>query len=514
MPSPESNNRRIAKNTVILYVRMAVSMGVAFFTTRLLLGALGVEDFGLAEVTAGVVGMLGFLSGTLTTASSRFFNFELGKGNLAGLRDVFSQTSIIYFAIALAVVLFGETIGFWILQNRVAIPEARFDAVSFLFQLALFSFALNVLSVPFSALLVAHENMRAYAFVTLGESFLKCAGAVLISLVNADALKAYGVLLFSLSLARLLAYVFYGLRKYPECRVTFRWGARRFRELLSFAGWNLFGSVSPIFNGAILNIILNNFFGSAVNAARSVSNQVTGGISGFTTNFLMAANPQIVKYFAQGNLPQMHELIRNALRIGFLLMFWVSLPVLLETDFILNVWLLKVPDYAVIFVRLAIIVGLLETFYPPLATGVQATGKIAVYQAILGIWYCMGLPFSLGFFLFGFGPEFTFVSLMLVSLGGIFIRGFFLRRLTGFPVGVAFVEVFRPIVRAASLSAAGAFALKLGAEFLFDEGWVSFGVIVPGTLAWGAFVILKVALKEGERQMLLEKIKQKIGSRR
>lgn len=338
--------------------------------------------------------------------------------------------------------------------------------------------------------------------------------AVLISHVKADALKSYGVLLFSLSLARFLAYVFYSLRKYHESRVTFRWGCRRFRELLSFAGWNLFGSVSSIFNGAILNIVLNNFFGSAVNAARSVSNQVTGGISGFTTNFLMAANPQIVKYFAQGNLPQMHGLIRNALRIGFLLMFWISLPVLLETDFILGVWLSNVPDYAVIFVRLAIVVGLLETFYPPLATGIQATGKIAAYQAIVGIWYCMGLPFSLGFFLFGFGPEFAFVSLMLVSFGGIFIRGFFLRRLTGFPVGEAFAEVFRPVVCAVPLSAVGAFALKLGAECLFDVGWVSFGVIVPGTLAWSAFVILKVALKDGERQMLLEKIKQKIGRRR
>lgn len=388
MSSPESNNRRIAKNTVILYIRMAVSMGLAFFTTRLLLGALGVKDFGLAEVTAGVVGMLGFLSGTLTTASSRFFNFELGKENFAGLRDVFSQTSIIYFAIALAVVLFGKTIGFWILQNRVAILQDRLEAVLFLFQFALFSFALNVLSVPFSALLVAHENMRIYAFLTLGESFFKCGGAVLLAYVNADALKAYGVLLLSLSIAKFLAYGFYCFRKYPESRVTFHWGCRRFRELLSFAGWNLFGSASPLFNGVILNIILNNFFGSAVNAARSVANQVTGGISGFATNFLMAANPQIVKYFAQGNLSQMYELICNAMRIGFLLMFWVSLPVLLETDFILGVWLTKVPEYAGTFVRLAIIVGLLETFYPPLATGVQATGKIAAYQAILTVWVC------------------------------------------------------------------------------------------------------------------------------
>ena len=489
---------------------MAVSMGVAFFTTRLLLGALGVEDFGLAEVTAGVVGMLGFLSGTLTTASSRFFNFELGKENFAGLRDVFSQTSIIYFAIALVVVLFGETVGFWILQNRIAIPEARHEAVSLLFQFALLSFVLNVLSVPFGALLVAHENMRVYAFITLGESFLKCGGAVLISHVDADALKAYGVLLLSLSFVRFFAYVFYGLRKYPESRITFHWGGRRFRELLSFAGWNLFGSVSPIFNGAVLNIILNNFFGSAVNAARSVSNQVTGGISGFTTNFLMAANPQIVKYFAQGNLAQMHGLIRNALRIGFLLMFWVSLPVLLETDFILAVWLSKVPEHAGTFVRLAIVVGLLETFYPPLATGVQATGKIAIYQAVLGLWYCMGLPFSLGFFLFGFGPEFTFVSLMLVSFGGIFIRGFFLRRLTGFSVGMAFAEVFRPIVCAVPLSAAGAVVVKIGAEFFFDTGWISFGSVVLGSLAWSAFVISKTALKKGERQMLLAKINKTI----
>lgn len=504
------NNKRIAKNTLILYFRMMFTMFLSFFTTRLLLQSLGVVNFGLAEVIAGVVSMLSFLSGTLSTASSRFFNFELGKGNFRGLKDVFSQTFLIYLFLALVILLFSETLGLWVLSTKIVIPIDRVAAAHFFFQVSIFSFLMNILSIPFNAIIIAHENMKAYSWISIGEAVLKCLGAYCITLLHYDVLKVYGLLLLLVSGLKIISYLIYCRNKYTECRFSLKFHENRIKELLSFAGWNLIGALSPIINGAILNIVLNNMFGLVVNAARAISNQVTSGISGFTTNFLIATNPQITKYYARNELNQMHALIRNAIRLGFLLMFWISIPVLIETTFILNIWLKNVPEYAVLFVRLAVLVGLLETFYPPLATGVQATGRISLYQGVLGTWYCLGAPLAILFFWLGKGAEYTFIALMIISFGGVFIRGYFLRKYTAFSIKPLVSEFFKPMFIIVPLS----YLPPLILEHFMEGGWLRFVLIITTSLIWTGLVIFIFGLKLGERSLLKEKIRSKLQHRK
>ena len=477
-------------------------MALSFITTRLLLQSLGVDNFGLAEVIAGVVTMLSFLSGTLSTASSRFFTFELGRKNFTGLKDLFSQTILIYALISVLILVFVETLGFWIFSNKIVIPISRYEAALFFYHTSAISFIINIFIIPFNALVIAHENMKTFAWIAVGESILKCLGAYSISLLNFDVLKLYGLLLLALGMIKLIAYLGYCLKNYPESKISFRFQQTRFKELLSFSGWNLIGAISPIINGGILNIILNNFFGLAVNAARSVANQVSHGIGGFTTNFLMAVNPQITKYYAQDNLERMHALIRNAIRIGLLLMLWISIPIFAEMDFILSIWLNKVPEYASIFARLALVIGLMETFYPPLATGIQATGKVALYQGVLGTWYCMGAPIALLFFVLGNGAEYTFVALGIVSFGGIFIRLFFLRLYTKFSIKSLCLELKNVILFILPASCCVPIIITL----FMNRGWLRFGLSTILCLSVSALLIYAVGLHKSERDMIREKI--------
>lgn len=392
--STAENNRRIAKNTLVLYVRMAFTMCIGVFSTRVLLGALGVEDYGLVNVLSGIVSMFGFLSGTMSTACSRFFNFELGRGDFVRLKQTFNLTQLIYVALVLVLLILSETVGLWFFENKIVIPPERADAAFWFFQFSVFTFLLSTLSIPYSSLLVSHENMKAFAWIAIFESSARLGIIYLLSLSSFDKLAFYGALMALVGVMHFSLNFLVCRRNYAESRTGFFWEKKRFVELVAFGGWNLWGAMSGLFTNVFVNVLLNNYFGSAVNAARAVAQQVSGAITSFTQNFLTATNPQIIKYYAAGEIDQSHRLTMRASRMGFFLLFFIALPAWLLMPFVLELWLGTVPAHTLWFTRLILIQVLIDAFSYPLMTQAQASGKVALYQSVVGGTLWLTLPLA------------------------------------------------------------------------------------------------------------------------
>lgn len=452
--SVSENNRRIAKNTLMLYARMAVTMGIGIFTTRVLLGALGVADYGLVNVIGGIVTMFAFLSGTMSTSCSRFFNFELGQKNLVRLKQTFNLFQLIYFALAIILLILAETVGLRFLEHRLVIPPERLSAAFWFFQFSVATFLLNTLTIPYSALIISHENMKAYAWITIFESSARLGIVYLLSLSALDRLAFYGALLTVVGVIHFSLNFTVCRLRYPESRTGFFWERKRFAELVAFGGWNLWGAMSGLFTNIFVNVLLNNYFGSAVNAARSVAQQVSSAITAFTQNFLTATRPQIVKYYAAGDVEQSHLLTMRASRLGFFLLFFFALPAWLLMPFVLGVWLESVPAHALWFTRLILIQTLIDAFSYPLMTQAQASGKIALYQSVVGGALWMNLPISwVGLKFFGMPPE----SVVLVAIGiscvCLVLRLFLVRRCAKLPIRAFVGSALVPAATAACVSA-------------------------------------------------------------
>ena len=388
------NNKRIAKNTLMLYVKMAFTTFVGIFATRVLLQALGADDYGLVTVIGGVVTMFAFLSGTMSASCSRFFNFELGQKNTERLKQTFNLTQLIYFGLVVILLLLSETIGLWFLENKVVIPPERADAAFWFFQFSIVTFLLSTLSIPYSALIISHENIKTFAWITIFESVARLGIIYLLSLSSFDKLAFYGALLMIIGVIHFSLNYLVCRLKYPESRFAFFWDKSRFVELIAFGGWNLWGAMSGLFTNVFINVLLNNYFGSAVNAARGIATQVSGSITAFTTNFMTATNPQIIKYYAAGDIAQSHLLTMRASRAGFFLLFFFALPAWLLMPFILGLWLESVPAHTLWFTRLILIQVLIDAFSFPLMTQAQASGKIALYQSVVGGTLWLTLPLA------------------------------------------------------------------------------------------------------------------------
>lgn len=480
VPAPQSsvsaNNRRIAKNTLALYLRMAFTMCVGIFTTRVLLGALGVTDYGLVNVIGGIVTMFSFLAGTMSTSCSRFFNFELGQKNFVRLKQTFNLIQLIYFALVLILLLLAETVGVWFLENRLVIPPERTSAAFWFFQFSVVTFLLSTAAIPYSALIISHENMKAYAWITIFESAARLGIVYLLSLSSFDRLAFYGVLLTLVGVIHFSLNYLVCRRRYPESRAGFFWEKKRFVELIAFGGWNLWGAMSGLFTNIFVNVLLNNYFGSAVNAARAVAMQISAAITGFTQNFLTATNPQIIKYYAAGDIAQSQLLTLRASRMGFFLLFFFAFPAWLLMPFVLGVWLESVPAHAVWFARLILIQVLIDAFSYPLMTQAQASGKIALYQSVVGGTLWMNLPISwIALKFFGAPPEAVVLVAIGISCVCLLLRLILVRRCARLPLRAFVKETLVPALSAALAAAAVPACL---ARFVVPApGWTQFFVV-------------------------------------
>ena len=369
---------------MLLYVRMLLIMVVQLFTSRVVLNTLGVVDYGLYNVIGGIVTMFAFLNGAMITSTQRYITFELGKGNMQRVKEVFTTCVQIHLIISLIIIILGETIGLWFLYEKMIIPEERFTAAMWVYQLSILTMCVQVMSVPYNSDIVAHEQMGVFAAISVIEVVLKLAVVYMLVIGDFDKLILYAVLIAATQLLIRFFYTKYCNRHYEESLLIRTFDKQLAKEMGKFMGWNIWGNLAATLFGTGLNLLLNVFFGPVVNAARAIAVQVETAIAQFSSNFLMAVNPQITKLYAQGNLQDMHKLLFQASKFTFILMLVISLPVVVETDMILKVWLKIVPDYTVIFLRLLLAIVIIDSVARPLMTAAAATGDVKLYQSLIG----------------------------------------------------------------------------------------------------------------------------------
>lgn len=429
--STSENNKRIAKNTLLLYMRTLFIMLVTLYTSRVVLNTLGVTDYGVYNVVGGVVAMFGFINGSMSSATQRYITFALGKGDMKRLQTVFSTSLQIHFLIAALIVVLGETVGLWFMYTQMQIPADRMDAAFWVLQCSIVSTVVMIVSVPYNADIIAHEKMSAFAYISILEAVLKLAIVYAIVISPFDKLIFYAFLILAVQLLIRFCYNHYCNRHFGESKYRHVWDKSLFKEMTGFAGWSMFGNLASVLFGQGLNMLLNVFFGPVVNAARAVAVQVQSAIQQFVTNFQMALNPQITKTYAKGEIDDMHKLIFRSARFSFYLLFFLSLPVLFETNFILTAWLKTVPDNTVVFLRIMICTSLIYTLSNPLMVANQSTGKVRRYQAICGSILLMILPVSYACLKFGCPAYSVFIVHFAMESITQLVRMILLRPLIG-----------------------------------------------------------------------------------
>lgn len=422
-----SNNKRIAKNTLFLYFRMLLIMSVQLYTSRVVLNTLGVEDYGIYNVVGGVVAMFGFLNSAMTTSTQRYITYELGRGDWNRLRRIFVTSINIHILISVVVALLGETVGLWFLLEKMVIPASRMTAAMWVYQISIITTIIAIMSYPYNAAIVAHERMSVFACISVVEVILKLLVVYLLMCGDFDRLVFYSILIACVQLIICFCYRYYCAKHFSEVCYHFLGDRILFPEMLTFAGWNLWGGLAAILFGQGINLLLNIFFGPAVNAARAVSVQVQNALYQFSGNFQMALNPQITKTYAAGRLDEMHRLICRSSKFTFFLLFTLCLPVLMEAPFILELWLKTVPEHTVIFLRLMIVTMLIDATANPLMVSAAATGKVRVYQSVIGgILLCI-VPISYVVLKLGGAPWSVFLVHLCVCCVAYVVRLFIVR---------------------------------------------------------------------------------------
>ncbi len=411
-----ASNKRIAKNTVLLYVRMLFIMVVQLFTSRVVLNTLGVVDYGIYNVVGGIVTMFAFLNGAMVTSTQRYITFELGKGNLQRVKEVFTTCVQIHLIISIVIIILGETVGLWFLYEKMIIPDDRFIAAMWVYQLSIITMCVQVMSVPYNSVIVAHEQMGVFAAISVIEVVLKLTVVYILVIGDFDKLILFAILIATIQLLIRFIYTHYCNKHFPESRLSRTFDKQLVKEMSKFLGWNIWGNLAGTLFGTGINLLLNVFFGPAVNAARAIAIQVETAIANFSTNFLMAVNPQITKLYAQNNLHDMHKLIFRASKFTFMLLFVLSLPVMIETEMILKIWLKIVPDYTIVFLRLLLCIVMIDSVARPLMTAAVATGNVKLYQSLIGSILLSIVPIAYVVLKFGGSPESVYIVHLVICI--------------------------------------------------------------------------------------------------
>lgn len=509
MTGTEHNNKRVAKNTLFLYFRMILIMLVTLYTSRVILAELGIKDYGVYNVVGGVVMMFSFLNNCMSTSTQRFMTFALGKGDFKRLKDVFSASLNIHIVIGLIIVLLAETIGLWFVNNKLVIPEDRMIAANWVYQFSILTFCVNIIQVPYNAVLIAHEKMNVYAYISIIEVILKLCIVYLLIIVSNDKLIVYGILVFCVQLLIRAIYQIYCKRNYEECKFRLFWERNLYKQMSEFAGWNLFGSVAWLLRDQGLNIVLNLFFGPAINAARGIASQVSSAVMGFISNFQVALNPQITKNYAKNNIEEMEKLSYLGVKFSFLLLFTMTLPLCINIDYILHLWLVNVPNYSSIFIILIMIDSLVgNIFGVPFMTSLSATGNIRNYQIVVSCIILCILP--IGYIALKFGADATsvfYISIIFTLISG-FVRFLYCRKQIGYSLKRMIVYVLIPISGVTFLSLPIPILVKI---YLLPESSIKDFILLCIIAVFVSLVFSWiVGLKRNERRTLITAIKQKM----
>lgn len=463
-----SSNTTIAKNTLFLYFRMFLVMGVTLYMSRIVLEQLGVSDYGIYSLVGGIVALFGFLNSSMSSATQRYLAYDLGKRDEKKLQKTFSVTLTIHMAIAILIFICAETIGLWYVNNKVVLPPDRLFAANIVYQFSVLTALIGIIQVPYDSLIIAYEKMNIYAYISIVEVLLKLGLVFLLVMYGGDKLIAYATMMFLVSLIIRIAYQIYCRKNYKASKYSFEYDKIYFKELVGYSGWNLFGGFASVSRGQGINIVLNFFFGTVVNAAYGLTIQVQSAVNQFVTNFQKAVNPQIFKTYSEGNLDRMHKLIIQSSKFSFLLMFLLIAPILFNTDFILNLWLKNPPAHTKIFVQLSLIATLIDSISYPFRTGIQATGNIKKYQSIVGTIQILAIPISTIWLYTGGKPEAVFFSVIIVTFFSLVSRVYFIKKQVKINLQDFFYQVVSRILIISSL----AFCSSLLFTFIhFQTNW-------------------------------------------
>lgn len=435
-----ANNKRIVKNSLLLYIRTFFVMLISLYTSRVILHVLGVEDYGIYNVVGGIVAMMGILNSAMSVATQRYLTYELGKGNIEKLKIIFSSSLLIYLLLCAILLVLGETVGVWFLNTHLVIPPDRLRAANWVFQLSIVASMNTLLVNPFNACIIAHERMNIYAYVSILEVSLKLLIVYMLPIIPLDRLITYAILILVCQLIITMFYRVYCIKHFAECKIVVTKDKQIFKDILSFSGWNLLGGIATLLKTQGLNIVINMFFPPTVNASRAIAVQVSHAISQFFGNFYVAFRPQITKYYARGDMDNMFRLVLCSTRYSYYLMLLVSLPLLLMTPEILNMWLDQTPPYSIIFTRLILLISIVDSTSHPLMTLAQAIGDLKIYQMVTSTLVLFNVPLSYLFLRMGHSPQIVFWISLSISMLCMLIRVYLVNRLVVFPVFEYFTQ--------------------------------------------------------------------------
>lgn len=496
-------NNRIAKNTILLYVRTILVMVVALYTSRVVLNTLGVEDYGVYQVVGGVVSMFSVISGALSTAISRFLTYGLGKADVNLLKRTFSTSIIVQLFIAVIILVLCEIIGVWFLNNKLDIPEERSLAATWVLHCSLVAFVISLISVPYNASIVAHEKMDVFAYISILEVVLKLVIVYALVISPYDKLITYAVLTVLVALIIRFIYGFYCSRHFNECRGHLIYDKSIFKEMLSFAGWNFFSNGVYIFNTQGVTMLVNMYFGVAMNAARGIATQVEQSVQQFTNNFTTAITPQITKSYAVGDKDRLYYLVCKGAKFSFFLLFCVSLPIIIETEFILKVWLKNVPDYTALFTRLAFCSAMVAILGNSCYTACLATGKIKKYTiatSIIGslVFFLTWLGYNLGG-----NVELSYYVYILDWIIMLFVKLYLTKQLTGMPPLKFINETIFKIIPSVLLSV----IIPLAIMLFIPQSVARFLINTLVCVFCSILCVYFLGLTNGERETIIIKVK-------
>jgi O-antigen/teichoic acid export membrane protein len=503
-----ANNKRIAKNTLILYVRMIFIMAINLYTSRLILQTLGIEDYGVYSAVGGIVSMFTLISGALTNSVMRFITFELGKEDEERLNRVFSTSINVMLILCGLLLVLGETIGVWFLNTQMSIPEGRMVAANWVLQCSLFVFILNVLSIPYNASIIAHERMGIFAYISVVEAVLKLFIVYALYLFNYDWLIVYAVLTLVVAGLIRLFYGIYCKRNFKECSYHYIHDKDLLKGMTSFAGWNFFGYGASIISGQGINLLMNIFFGVVVNAARGIAMQVRGAVVLFVNNFTVALNPQITKSYAAGDLAYMHSLIYRGAKLSYFLMLLIVIPLCLETDLVLKLWLGVVPEHAVSFVQLTLVIATINVVNDTMIRGLHANGNLRKCMVVFGLLEFSIFPFSYVAFKLGSTPETAYYISTSVYFILMFVRVLMIKTYIGMTAHDYFNQVFLKLL----MVTLPALIIPLILFILVPDSILRLIIISLVSFVGTSFFVFILGITQSERAMIISVVINKVHS--
>lgn len=498
------NNKRIAKNTMMLYFRMLITMVVGLYTSRIVLQVLGISDYGLYSVVGGVVTMFSFINGSMAAGTQRFITYELGTGNIEALKKVFSTSIVVHIIFILIVLILAETIGLWFVTNKMSFDTGRETAAIWVYQFSILTGAVSLIQVPFMASLIAHEKMNIYAYISIYDAIVKLLIAFLIQWSPIDKLIYYAALMFIASMSSSFLYNWYCRRHYEECRFSLDFDKVIFKKIFSFSSWDTIGSLAFIGQAQGVNIIINIFSGTVVNAARGISVTVNTMVMQFVNNFLMAANPQLTKYYANNQIREMQQLAINTAKLATFLLLFIGIPVFVEIEYLIHLWLGEYPDYAPAFVRIMLLQSLVQCMGTPTMRSLHAVGNIRMMNILVGSLLLMILPLSYVLFWLGYSPETVLIFNVLPWLAAIPIRLFLLKRYVNFPFWKYIKEV---LLKGFFITLLTFIFPYLVHESMCFDGLKRFLVVGVTSVVSSSIIIYYIGLNRQLRTLLIFKVK-------